>query len=260
MRFFDYNYAFKTFGGTFSASSNATAAQYSFDELVYTRWSSVAENSDATASYIERNFGAIRTFTSIFIREHNLSAPVAKYWDGANWQTVTGVVIQNSTDLKHSYLKFPSISTQAIRIYGSATLVANSEKMINEVMVFDEIGALVIPSADIDPKRIKTQINHELDNAKYMKLNRGKRWEITLKFKAHIGVNDINLLRTIADRDAEFYLWINDNAEAGMPYPFEPFMFKDIYKVSLDKGDNPGYYKNCWYSGMDNQFKLIEVV
>ena len=260
MRFFDYNYAFKTFGGTFSASSNITAATYAFDELVYTRWSSVGENSDATASYVERNFGAIRTFTSIFLREHNFKTPIAKYWDGAAWQLITGVVIQNSTDLAHSYLKFPSISTLAIRIYNSPTLVANAEKMVNEIMVFDEIGALVIPSADIDPKRVKTQINHELDNAKYMKLNRGTRWEITLKFKAHIGLNDINLLRTLATRDAEFYLWINDNSEGDMSYLFEPFMFKDIYKLSIDKGDNPGYYKNMWFSGMDNQFKLVEVV
>lgn len=259
MRFFDFNVAYKVFGGTYTASSETANSVFCFDELKYTRWTSSGENSDATEIYVERDFGSARDFDCIFIVGTNIKAPYVKAWNGSSWITPTQT-LQSATDLTSHRACFATTQNyQKIRIYGGATIVANAEKQITEIMAFENIGAFNIHPADVQVKRIKVRSKHELDDARYMAFNRGTRFEFTLSLKAHVGQADIDLMETLIDRDMEFYIWINDNQETIFNQKMSPFKFKDVIKVMVDKGDNPEYYKNIFYSGVDNKIPLIEV-
>lgn len=261
MRFFDFNFAFKGFGCTYDASSNATIAEAGFDELENTYWESSGENTDGNSIYLEADYGVSRTTDRGFIRNTNISDAAIELWTGAAWVTPANYTSVRSTKgaLYSYYVSFDSTPHTKIRAVGSNTTPANEEKQIQEIYSFSDLGHLNIPPSDINPKRIKEQNKHLLDNGKYYLFTRGRRWEIELKFKAHVGQDDIDLMMSLVNRDLEFYVWANDNEEAYMNYTLPPFLFENVIKVSIDKGDNPGYYKNLFFSGMDNSIKLIEV-
>ena len=260
MRCFDFNHAFKVFGGTYAASTNTALAVYCFDELEYTNWVSTGENNDSTISWVERNFGGNRTFNRIFIKDTNIIAPYFKYYNGASWIQPTQTLISDIGTDNHLIELAVDLTTDLIRVYGGATIVGDAEKTVEGIYTFEELGALNIPPAMIQPYRVKEQSKHVLDNAKKMYINRGKAWEITLTFKAHVGQADVTLIETMVTRDMEFYIWINDNGNSYMNQKFAPYRFTDVIKVSVDKGDNPEYYNNLFFSGMNDKIKLVEVV
>jgi hypothetical protein len=257
MRFFDINYALKQFPGTSAASSQSANAAACFDGLDYTRWISNEEDTDGDAIYVERDFINAKTFNKIFIKDTNILNISLKRWTGAAWVALATSAIK-SQDSKHVLFEFATQSIPKIRIIGSNTIAANEEKEIQEVFCFSEIGRLIIPPADIKSKRNKKQDSHQLENSKYFIFNRGRNISIDLNFKSHLGQTDIDLLGGLFNRDTEFYVWINDNEEQYMVQKTSPFRFEDVLKMSLSKGDSPSYYKNLFFSGINNKIRMVE--
>ena len=54
-------------------------------------------------------------------------------------------------------------------------------------------------------------------------------------------------------------MWLNDNEEQYMNQISPPFDFGSMLKMSIVKGDQPTYYKNLFFSGIDNKLKMVEV-
>jgi len=258
MRFFDINYALKQFPGTSAASSQSANAAACFDGLNYTCWISNEEGTDGDAIYIERDFINAKTFNRVFVKDTNILNISLEYWTGVAWAALTASAVK-SQDNRNILFEFTSQNIPKIRIIGSNTIVADEEKEIQEILCFSEIGRLIIPPANIKPKRNKKQDSHQLENSKLFIFNRGRNISIELNFKSHVGQADIDLLNILFNRDAEFYIWINDNEEQYMTQKASPFRFEDVLKVSILKGDSPSYYKNLFFSGINNKIILVEV-
>lgn len=257
MRFFDINYALKQFPGTSAASSQSANAAACFDGLDYTCWISNEEDTDGDVIYIERDFINAKTFNRVFVKDTNILNISLEYWTGAAWVVLVATTTK-SQDNKNILFQFAPQSIPKIRIIGSNTIIADEEKEIQEILCFSEIGRLIIPPADIKTKRNKKQDIHQLESSKYFIFNRGKNISIELNFKSHIGQVDIDLLNILFNRDTEFYIWINDNEEQYMAQKVSPFRFEDVLKMSISKGDNPAYYKNLFFSGVNNKLSLVE--
>lgn len=259
MRFFDFNYAFKAFDCVYDASSNVALADSAFDELDRYKWLSSGEGTDGNAIYLECDFGTPRDVDRFMIRGTNLDDGDIEYWNGSSFVTVGATPIKSADGTNYFFELSAPLNFTKFRVVGSNTITADEEKEVQEVYAFEELGQLVIPPAAIKTKRIKEQDKHKLDNAKYYIFTRGTRWEIDLQFKAHVGQADIDLINSIIERDLEFYVWINDNEEQYMNQVQKPFDFGSTLKMSIVKGDQPTYYKNLFFSGVNNKFKMVEV-
>lgn len=258
MRFFDINYGLKTFPGTSSASSQSGNAIACFDGLEYTRWISNEENTDGDATYVERDFINAKTLDRIFVIGTNILDISVEYWTGSAWAALSTSETKSQNN-QHVLFEFTKQSLEKIRIVGSNTIIADQEKEINEIYCFTEIGRMVIPPAKIKAIRGKKQDLHQLENSKYFIFNRGRNKGIEINLKSHIGQDDIDLLNLLFERDIHFYVWINDKEEEYMEQAISPYRFQDVIKVGIVKGDSPNYYKNLFYSGVDNKIKMIEV-
>jgi len=257
---FDFNWALKSFGGSVSVSSNTEKSWLPFTGDKENRWISSGENTDGDSVSIERDLSVSRSFDSIITYNTNILNITFEYYDGT-WHNITdgvNAVITKSIDNKHIYILMNSNTTASkIRISGSNTIVADQEKYIYLVYMFEKIGKFTYP---IDPNPIDepSQKVHEKDNAKKEVIVKGVTWKFNLKFSSHVLQADIDLYTTLKNRNKEFYLWINGGNEAQFEFKFEPYRFQDIYLVQKDGAGSPQLTNNFYWTGLNDSIRLVE--
>ena len=166
---------------------------------------------------------------------------------------------QSADGTSYFYELDSTISIDQIVIYGSTTIIANSEKEIEQILAFVELGQIAA-CADVQPTKIKNQVINKLLSGKVDIINKGNYYSFKLKFKNHATTATENtLLQTLRDTDDAIWLWINDNEEARQLFIQEPFQFKDIYKVALQGNDDAAYADNYWGGGFDVNLNYVEV-
>ena len=259
--FFDFNYALQEFQGDVSVSSNDETKWLAFDGNKNTRWQSSGEDTDGNAVFIERDFETNREIKALFIYNTNILNIAFEFYDGS-WNNITDGVnatITKTADNKYIYVLLDAKTTMSrIRISGSNTIVTNEEKYVFDVYAFDLIGTLEYP---IDPNPTE-QVNETIfkkEDSKNIVITKGNSFDFSLAIKSHINQNDIDLLETLKDRATEFYIWINAGVEGQFDYSFEPYRFRDIYKVARVRGGSPSLTKNLYWTGLNDALRLIEV-
>lgn len=261
-RFFDTNYLFENFGGTFGASSSSATAYLSFDEDRSFSWSSDGEGTDGDAIYLERTLDAPATVNRIFVKDTNISNLTIEVDVGVGYVALssasTFTLIKSNAGDNYFYELDSSINLSKIKLIGSNTIVANQEKTIKQCLAFQELGVLS-SNDDIQPKRTRIQAITKLNSGKVDIVNKGLTWEFKLKLKSHYKAEDNAIINAILQRSAEIWVWLNDNNEDSMVMLQEPWRFGDLYKLTFQKGDAPRFDKNMFFSGINVDFNLIEV-
>lgn len=259
--FFDFNFALQEFLGTVTVSSNDASKWLAFDGRKDTRWRSSGEGTDGNAISIERDFETNRDIKAFFVYNTNIDNIAFEYYDGS-WHNITdptNATITKSADGKYVYILLNSKTTMSsIRISGSNTIIANNEKEVYGIYAFDLIGTLEFP-IDPNPTENLNQTIFEKEDSKNSIITKGESWDFSLSVKSHINQNDIDLLETLKNRDTEFYIWINAGVEGQFDYVFEPYRFRDIYKVARVRGGNPSLTKNLYWTGLNDSIRLVEV-
>lgn len=110
LRFFGTDYCEGSLGGTETASSNISFAQFAFDGLIGTKWTSSGEDTDGDLVELEMDFGINRSIDSIFIEDTNIDDIELQYWDGYSYQRLDGYEDENMYD---SFEDWPSGDTLA---------------------------------------------------------------------------------------------------------------------------------------------------
>ena len=143
MRFFDTNYLFRSFGGSFGASSNSAIAYMAFDEKTKFRWRSASEGTNGNAIYLERILLAPVSINRIFITETNISDLTIEVDIGAGYVSLPSATLTKSDDGYSYFYELASpINLSKIKFIGSNTIVANEEKYITNAYAFQEIGQI----------------------------------------------------------------------------------------------------------------------
>jgi hypothetical protein len=259
MRFFDTNYLFKDFGGTITASSNSQIAYMAFDEKTKFRWRTSSENTDGDSVYLEQELISPATINRIFVAETNISNLTIEVDLGAGYVTLPSNTLTKSNDNYSYYYELESSQTiEKIKFIGSNTIIANEEKYITNALAFQEIGQIKYNDA-VKPTIERIQVINKLNNGRSDIINKGRQISFKIKFKSHYSTADNEIIRQILNRDAEFWLWLNDDQEDLIYMPQEPYRFKDIYKVAFKGNHSMTFNDNIWFSGIDTDFSLIQV-
>ena len=262
MRFFATNYLFNNFGGSSSASSATGFSLFVFDEDTKYNWTSQGENTDGDAIFVERILLTPSAVNRIFVQNTNINNLTIEVDIGSGYvplNSASAFTLVKSLDGSNYFYELnSSIAISKIRLIGSTTIVANKEKEIGQCLAFMELGKIAANS-DIQPKRERIQVVSKLNSGKCDIINKGRFFSFKLKLKSHYKLADNPLIETILQRDAEMWLWINDNQETSITMIQEPYRFKDIYKVAFQKSDSVQFAKNVFFSGIDVDFDLVEV-
>lgn len=259
MRFFDTNYLFQAFGGSFDASSNSQIAYFAFDETPKFRWRTSGEGTDGDSVYLERVLSTPATINRIFITDTNISDLTIQVDLGAGYISLPTNTLTKSNDGKSYFYELASsISISKIKFIGSETITADEEKYIYNALAFLEIGQIKYNDA-IKPAIERVQVVSKLNAGKYDIINKGRQISFKLGFRSHYSITDNTVIQTILARDSEFWLWLNDDQEDSIVMPQEPYRFKDVYKLAFKGNHSMAFKDNMWFSGIDTEFTLIQV-
>lgn len=264
MRFFGYNYGSLIYGGTV-VTVPSNNSNNSFDENQKNLWISSGYSNDGQLIYIRRDLTS-SSFTTpaikyIMLANTNFDNIKLYYNNGGIYQLLNTTQYTSEDGRTHLFeiITIGGILNN-IQVTADRTTNPNNEKEIGNIYLFEDIGSLNIPPSDIKPKYNKTQIKHKLENGKDFIINKGgSLWEISFKFKAHVGSGDVELLDILMERNDPFFIWLNDNNDDIMRQKISPFKFAEVKKVLIDKGNNPSFYKNLFFSGFNDAIKFIEV-
>jgi len=259
MRFFDTNYLFRSFGGSFDASSNSAIAYMAFDEKTKFRWKSTGEGTDGNAVYLERVLTAPATIDRIFITETNISDLTIEVDIGAGYVSLPSATLTKSNDgYSYFYELDSAIDISKIKFIGSDTITADEEKYITNAYAFEEIGQIKYNDA-VKPQIERIQVVNKLNSGKNDIINKGRQISFKISFKTHYSQADNSVIQTILSKDSEFWIWLNDDQEDIIFMPQEPFRFEDVYKVAFKGNHSMAFKDNAWFSGIDTDFSLIQV-
>lgn len=261
-RFFDTNYLFENFGGSFNASSSSGLAFLSFDEDRSFSWTSNGEGTDGTSIFLERILDTPISINRVFAKETNISNLTIEVDIGAGYITLNTAsnfnLIKSNNGENYFYELDNSISISKIKFIGSNTIIPNQEKTIKQCYAFMELG-IIANNDDIQPKRVRLQAITKLNSGKVDIVNKGISWSFKLKLRAHYKQSDNEIINTVLQRGSEVWLWINNNQEDSIVMLQEPYRFSDLYKVTFQKADSVRFNSNMFFSGIDVTFNLVEV-
>lgn len=259
MRFFDTNYLFKSFDGSYNASSNTAIAYMAFDEKSKFRWKSSGENTDGDDIYLERVLSSPSSINRIFIPQTNISNLTIEVDLGAGYVSLPSSTLTKSNDgYSYFYELSSSITIEKIKFIGSNTIISNEEKFITNAYAFTEIGRIKYNDA-VKPNIERIQVINKLNSGKSDVINKGRQISFKLGFRTHYSQADNSIIQSVLDKDSEFWIWLNDDQEDDIFMPQEPFRFKDIYKVAFKGNHSMSFKDNMWFSGIDTDFSLIQV-
>jgi len=262
LRFFGNDLNNTALGGTAAASSSNANAIFAFDGLATTKWLSTGEGTDGNQVTLEMDYSANKQIEAFYIYNTNISDVEAQYWNGSAWVTADSSIatITKSTDLRYIFIKLTSgVTTTKVRLAGTNTISANSEKSVSQFLTFTELGQF-----EYFPK-LKTKIEpsqntFKTDSGKYFVIERGEAFTAELIFKSHVNQNDITLLTTLLERKDTFYIWPCGGDTTIFTYSFKPYRFKDIFKVAIVGVNTPELTKNYYKAGLNTKLRLLEVV
>lgn len=262
LRFFGTDYAENAFGGTPDASSREDFAEFAFDGLPGTRWTSENQNTNGNVAFVEMNFGVNRVIDSFYVYNTNIEDVEVQYYSGSAWVTCNTSIatITKSTDLAHLHVKLnASVTTQKIRVTGSNTITADQEKHVTLFHAFLEIGQFEY-FPDFTPKITPKQNVFSTMDGRGFVIDRGEQFTAKIKFASHVNQNDINLAEELLDRKEPFFVWPNGGDESLFKFSFRPYRFQDLFKVSVTGESQPKLTKNYYKGGYNNTLNLTEVV
>lgn len=253
IKFFSDDMAIINLGGSATASSASSDAVDAFNGNKSFGWISSGENSDSTTSYIQRTFSAPLYGDTIVIANHNLRPPFTVKINGTALSHYTPQTARN-----FSVISFPyRADIESIKIEAAATMTANEEKRIGEIMLLSHIGQFQ------HPQELKNTLNREqgdlkLQNGKHFIFNCGKSWTFAIDIFA-LAQEDIELLSKLQDLGTPFYIWPCGGDETQFAYKFRPFLFDDFIKVSFSGAGKPNLKDNLYWTGLRDRVKLVEV-
>lgn len=146
--FFDKSQCLYKDGSRVTASSNQEDANYAISMNRLYRWISVGSD-DSTTETLVINFDSEKTFSRLWMGEHNLRHFFITYDSGQHFTNVKSLngdlsnINENQNALNASYYEFDQVTASRITITMYKTQVANEEKFLALALVTNELGTLV---------------------------------------------------------------------------------------------------------------------
>lgn len=266
MKFFERSKALYSSGARVAASSGGVSAQSILSENKLSSWES-GGNIDADIETLNITLANTTPANRILLIGHNFKDfdisfnTLNKQIRDINNNLLTeenGVFPIVNNSLNTNYFSFPRATIQNIGITINGTITPNVNKVLNQIILTDEIGTFIgFPELT----RITFNMNEKNTKTKAGKLFVNKQVrtlaDLTLNFKNYTQVDDIGLAFDLFVRETDFLFWASGGYQK-FRYNLHGFRLEDIFRVQAIKGFPVGFKSGSYQGLMQSQLRLAE--
>lgn len=255
VRFFNMSYADPNRRGVSLAIDNQ---ENNIDALVnrdplWVWESSGSDDTDDITFTIE--FDRSREVSSLLLLGNNLKEFTLQRRDGAGaWIAVLSETSNVDVDY---FNEFSPVTTDAVRLIMSKTMVSDEEKTIREFIVTKSIGQLEgYPKLRFSVSGASQQKTMFGGKTKFVANEVSHNLDLT--FKDHIGDNDRDLFKTLLSLTESFLVWPCGGDETQFAHGDIGYRRGDVYLMGVARGANHEFTKNLYFSGFNSSLRLSE--
>ena len=267
--FFEQNKALFSKGALCVASSNVADENLILGTNKSYSWESIGSD-DATPETLTITLDDPAEISRLFLIGHNFKSYKVEYWNGSafvDFAGVTGLYNYADTEINEtafvndtSYYEFTPVTTQIIKITAYTTQIADEQKMLNQVIVTNEIGTLKgFPAMS----GIKLDRNDQRDEAISGRVHIVRGYEsaaFSLDLSTYPYQEDIDILDELHTLDTPFIAWLCGGKPEQFRLNQRGFRAKDVYQMKMSGTITNGFYQNIYILGAEQQYSFIEVI
>jgi hypothetical protein len=269
----------KTYQATITASSG-TGVLNLIDGDRSTKWQSSAGGDSKTESILV-TFSQAQSINRIVLINMNFKVFSIKYWDGAQFSSLEGVVSSdesvlggiygssvygvalagsgahsNNNTLNTRYYEFNDVTTSQIIIEVSHTIIANQPKFMHGLYIGVEIGTFISdlcskPNSFKSEVRVRNSRLIKLSNGGAVVFDRSDKYSAEIRIKHLWDQSDLSLVDTLFDL-SEFCIYPCGGSSI---YSTRGWRLEDFYSVVLDS-DQQGDFSIGRVANLGNDYQL----
>jgi len=264
--FFEKSKSLFADGATAVASSNTPDQNLPLGTNKFFTWESIGSD-DTTTETITVTLATPVAISRIFLVGHNFDDFQIQYGASLDFTNVLGLdsysdnlISETGFTRNTAYYEFDSVTTDTIIITADTTQVVDAEKVINQIIITNELGTLVgFPQmAGLGFDR-----NERSQKAVSGRSHIEKGYETVqfgLGLEAYPVQADVTLLESLHDRNEPFLVWLSGGNPDNFKIKTRGFRVEDVFQVQTTGGLATGYFKNLYKSGVVQSFGFQEVV
>ncbi len=218
-------------------------------------WQSIGSNDDTDTVTLTASFGVARTMDTLLLINHNLKNFSFEYWNGAVWIEILAETA-NVEDVYFS--KFTPVSTDQVRLIMNSTIVADSEKTIQDFIATGQLGQFA-GYPEVELTDTTDRVKKRMLSGKEKITISGPQVKANIRFKDYTGNTDRTLVNTLRELREEFLIWPSGGDASQFAHNDIGYRLSDIYLVTIDKGFRHKFTKGLFKSGMSGNLIFTEV-
>ena len=238
VKFFEKNLIDENATFVFTSASSVSES-FLYDRSVSTKFNSIGSD-DATPEVLTITFATSKTFNRLLMNVHNIKSGTIKYWDGVSAYvdfSVAATISGNADET--SYFEFDSVTTTAIQLTLSTTMIVDAEKLVAGLYAFLEIGTLSFNPARVKKSYVKSGVQRKSSTGGSINVIFGKKYEAAWSF-TDCPVGDVAILESLDNLGTPFFIW----PCGGVGLADYGFRLRDIYFVNYMNDFNPNQKNN----------------
>lgn len=247
-----------------ATDSVATSAGDTITDLLRNRkntssWVTTGSDDTGNTTLIV-DWSSARDIDHIILVNHNFKAYTIKYWDGATYTDFPSAISStNDTETTTKY-EVTSTSTSKIQIIITGTQIADSEKIMAQLIITEELGQFdgwpIVSNPTLSKNR---QITTMLSGKKNIVDSVGF-FSCSLSVENLKNDADLTLIESIYNRPEGVLLWLCGGDEAQFSSVRQGWRKQDLFLVRPSDELNNEFSKGLYVTGIKVQITLQEVI
>lgn len=236
MKFFDTNKIddYQSFDFT---SASLTTKSYLYDNNLNTKIISIGSN-DVTPEIFTITFDSAVSADRICIFGHNIKSGNLQYSDDnkASWKDFSTPIAWSGNSITNNYYEFNEVSNITdIRLTMNTTIVANDQKKVAQLRLFNELGIVEKNPVLFDHYYEDKSVTRDTSSGGNLHIDNSglkDKFRVSIRFN-DANVNDMTLFRALKNKNDSFYIYPcgGDLSHPGINQ--EGWRINDMYLVNF---------------------------
>jgi len=245
---------------TVATNNGQTFVDYVRNRNNWSAWATTG-STDAANTQLDIYFGDSREISSIILILHNFKNYTIQYWNGISFQNFsTSISITNNT-LETTSHEFTQVTTNQIRLIVTATMIANDDKFLRQLICIDKIGTgqleawpnIKNPTASLNKQSSK------MISGKSNIIETSGYFQASLNLSYWKSANDLDMLERIFFRREGVLVWLCGGDETQFSSKRIGYRLQDIYLVRPTNEYEPEWNTSVYTNGLNIRMDLVEV-
>jgi len=244
---------------TFTASEGNTFAPRVGNRSNRTGWITTG-STDASGTTFEVDLIDARDLTDIILVKQNFKDYTIKKFDGVSFVDFTPAISVTGNTLETKRHEVTKEAIQKILITITATMVADDDKIMSQLILTEKIGQLVGFPEIKKPTISQNRKRNRMLSGKFNINQQVGGFSMDLKWIVNKLTNDLTIIEDLYNKREGFLVWPSGGDEDQFLFQGEGYRLEDIFLMKTANEYRPELRKSLYVTGYRYTTKLVEVV